>query len=50
MRVEAAPAGTPKQVTIVEFTDTGERKGVVTVPMIHKIRGRVEEAIVSPFF
>jgi peptide-methionine (R)-S-oxide reductase len=34
--VEAAPAGSLKQVTIVEFTDAGERKDVVTVPMIRK--------------
>jgi peptide-methionine (R)-S-oxide reductase len=34
--VEAAAAGVPKQVTIVEFTDSGERTGVVTVPMIQK--------------
>lgn len=34
--VEAAPTGPPKDVTIVEFTDSGERKGVVTVPMIVK--------------
>jgi peptide-methionine (R)-S-oxide reductase len=34
--VEAAPAEIPKQVTIVEFTDSGERKGVVTVPTIVK--------------
>jgi peptide-methionine (R)-S-oxide reductase len=31
-----AAAGTPKEVTIVEFTDAGERKGAVTVPMIRK--------------
>jgi peptide-methionine (R)-S-oxide reductase len=35
-RVEAAPDKPPKQVTIVEFTDSGERKGVETVPMIRK--------------
>jgi peptide-methionine (R)-S-oxide reductase len=34
--VEGAPAEIPKQVTIVEFTDSGERKGVVTVPTIVK--------------
>ncbi len=34
--VEAAPTGPPKNVSIVEFTDSGERKGVVTVPMIQK--------------
>jgi peptide-methionine (R)-S-oxide reductase len=33
---EPLPAGPPKMVTIVEFTDAGERKGVVTVPMIRK--------------
>jgi peptide-methionine (R)-S-oxide reductase len=35
-RVEAAPTGPPKQVTIVEFTDSGERNGVISVPMIQK--------------
>ena len=30
------PAGPPKMVTIVDFTDAGERKGVETVPMIRK--------------
>jgi peptide-methionine (R)-S-oxide reductase len=30
------PAGAPKMVTIVEFTDAGERKDVVTVPVIRK--------------
>jgi peptide-methionine (R)-S-oxide reductase len=33
---DPAPAGPPKQVTIVEFTDAGERKGAVSVPMIQK--------------
>ncbi len=28
--VEAAPSGPPKQVTIVEFTDAGARKGVIS--------------------
>jgi len=31
-----APAGPPKQVNIVEFTDDGARKDAVTVPMIRK--------------
>jgi len=35
-RAEAAPKGPPKQVTIVEFTDAGERKGIIAVPMIQK--------------
>jgi peptide-methionine (R)-S-oxide reductase len=30
------PAGLPKEVTIVEFTDAGERKDVITVPVIRK--------------
>jgi peptide-methionine (R)-S-oxide reductase len=30
------PTGAPKQVNIVEFTDAGEQKAVVTVPMIRK--------------
>jgi peptide-methionine (R)-S-oxide reductase len=33
---EPLPVGAPKAVTIVEFTDSGERTGVVTVPMIRK--------------
>ncbi|MGA7922250.1 MAG: peptide-methionine (R)-S-oxide reductase MsrB [Candidatus Acidiferrales bacterium] len=33
---EAAPAGPPKIVKMVEFTDAGERKDVVTVAMIVK--------------
>jgi peptide-methionine (R)-S-oxide reductase len=32
----AAPSGPPKQVAIVEFTDAGERKGIVSVPKIQK--------------
>jgi peptide-methionine (R)-S-oxide reductase len=35
-RVEAAPSGPPKPVTIVEFTDVGLRKGVVSQPKIQK--------------
>jgi peptide-methionine (R)-S-oxide reductase len=34
--VEAAPAGLPKTVTIVEFSDTGERKAKVSVERIIK--------------
>ncbi len=34
-RVDAA-AKEPKQVKIVDFTDAGERKGIVLVPMIQK--------------
>jgi peptide-methionine (R)-S-oxide reductase len=33
---EPAAAGMPKQVTIVEFTDDGERKGTISVPTIQK--------------
>ncbi len=32
----AEPAPMPRQVTIVEFTDDGQRKGTVTVPTIQK--------------
>lgn len=35
-RAESTSAGVPKQVTIVEFTDDGERKGVVSVLTIEK--------------
>ena len=33
-RLEASPGKTPKQVTLVEFIDSGKRKGVVSVPKI----------------
>jgi peptide-methionine (R)-S-oxide reductase len=33
---EPAPAAMPKQVTLVEFADDGERKGMVVVPTIQK--------------
>jgi peptide-methionine (R)-S-oxide reductase len=36
LAAEPLPAGTPKMVTIVEFSDAGERRDVVTVPMIRK--------------
>jgi peptide-methionine (R)-S-oxide reductase len=36
LRAAAMPKGQPREVTIVEFTDAGERKGVVTVPVIQK--------------
>jgi peptide-methionine (R)-S-oxide reductase len=35
-QADPLPAGPPKQVAIVEFTDDGQRKDVVTVPMIRK--------------
>jgi peptide-methionine (R)-S-oxide reductase len=35
-QAQPMPAGAPKQVNIVEFTDAGERKSVVSVPMIRK--------------
>jgi peptide-methionine (R)-S-oxide reductase len=33
---EPGPTAIPKQVTLVEFTDDGERKGTISVPMIQK--------------
>jgi peptide-methionine (R)-S-oxide reductase len=36
LAAEPLPAGTPKMVTIVEFSDAGERRDVVTVPMVRK--------------
>lgn len=36
LSAEAVPAGPPKMVKIVEFTDAGQRKDVVTVAMIVK--------------
>ena len=44
-RVEAAPKGPPKQVKIVEFTDGGERTGVVVVPMIQKTDAEWKEQL-----
>jgi peptide-methionine (R)-S-oxide reductase len=35
-RVEAAADKAPKEVTIVEFSDAGQKTGVETVPMIRK--------------
>jgi peptide-methionine (R)-S-oxide reductase len=35
-RAEAASAGQPKMVKIVEFTDSGEREGIVVVPKVIK--------------
>ncbi len=35
-RVEAAPNGSLKQVSIVEFTDAGVRQATISVPMIRK--------------
>jgi len=35
-RVEAAPKGPPKQVNIIEFSDSGERQGVTSVLTIQK--------------
>lgn len=36
IHAEPIPVGPPKQVTIIEFADDGQRKGAVTVPMIRK--------------
>lgn len=43
-RVEAA-ARTPKQVKIVDFTDAGERKGVLLVPVIQKTDNEWKEQL-----
>jgi peptide-methionine (R)-S-oxide reductase len=44
---EPLPASAPKMVTIVEFTDAGERKDAVTVPMIRKTEAEWK-ALLSP--
>jgi peptide-methionine (R)-S-oxide reductase len=44
---ESAPKGPPKQVTIVEFTDSSERKVALSVPMIRK-SGAEWKAQLSP--
>jgi peptide-methionine (R)-S-oxide reductase len=36
LHAEVAPAGPPKTVKIVEFTDAGQRKDTVTVPQVVK--------------
>ena len=36
IQANAAPSGPPKQVSIVEFTDDGVRKEIVSVPKIQK--------------
>jgi peptide-methionine (R)-S-oxide reductase len=36
LQASAAPSGPPKQVAIVEFTNVGVQKGVVSVPKIQK--------------
>jgi peptide-methionine (R)-S-oxide reductase len=36
LQASAAASGAPRQVTIVEFTDAGVRKGTVSVPKIQK--------------
>jgi peptide-methionine (R)-S-oxide reductase len=36
VEAEAAPVGPPRQVSIVEFTNSGVRAGVASVPMIQK--------------
>ena len=36
LHAEAAPAGPPKMVKIVEFTDAGERKETVSAPQVVK--------------
>ncbi len=35
-KAEPMPGSAPKQVTIVEFSDSGERRDVVTMPVIRK--------------
>jgi peptide-methionine (R)-S-oxide reductase len=49
-RAEAAPKGPPKQVTIVEFTDAGERTGVISVPMIQKSEQEWKKQLSSASF
>lgn len=36
LHAEVAPAGPPKMVKIVEFTDAGQRKDTITVPQVIK--------------
>jgi peptide-methionine (R)-S-oxide reductase len=48
--VEAAPAGPLQPVSIVEFTDTGVRKGIVSVPMIQKTEAEWKKQLSSASF
>ena len=45
MTLEAATRGAPKLVKIVEFTDAGERTGVLTVPVIQKTDAEWKEQL-----
>ena len=45
-----APAGEPKQVTIIEFTDAGERKGTISVPTIQKTDAEWRKQLSSDSF
>ena len=48
--LEGALAGPAKQVTIVEFTDAAERKGVVSVPMIRKTEAEWKKVLPADSF
>jgi len=48
--VEAAPAGAPKIVRIVEFSDAGERKGISEVPEIVKTDAEWRKQLSSAAF
>jgi peptide-methionine (R)-S-oxide reductase len=49
-QASAAPAAPPQQVTIVEFTDAGVRKGVVSVPKIQKSEAEWKRQLSSDSF
>jgi peptide-methionine (R)-S-oxide reductase len=49
-RAEPAPAGQPKQVTIVEFTDAGERKGTISVLTIQRTDAEWRKQLSSDSF
>jgi len=44
-QASAAASGPPKEVTIVEFTDAGARKGIVSAPKIRKTDAEWKEQL-----
>ena len=49
-RVEAAPSAQPGQVTIVEFTDAGVRKGIVSVLRVQKTEAEWKKQLSADSF
>ena len=50
MQASAAPSGPPKEINIVEFTNAGVRKGIVSVPKIQKTEAEWKAQLSSAAF